>query len=106
MEQFQGGSPDGGNAIKEIMPSFIKPAPNSPSAGESPGSTKKTGGIALDSLEPVIVAGVSASAITSGSGSTAMTAHQQLTVSPNNPSPQNFAASQKGIDLLQVGDQL
>jgi len=101
MEQFAGGSPNGGDTMKE-MPSFIKPAPNSPSAGGSPGSIKKTGGIALDSLEPVIVAGVSASAITSGSGSTAMTGHQQL----NNPSPQNFAASQKGIDLLQVGDIL
>ncbi len=86
MENFQGNSsPDTGNSIKDL-PNFIKPGPNSPSAagGSPPGSSKK--GIALDSLEPVIVSGISSIA----GGSTGLS--NQIS-SPNNPSPQNFASS-------------
>ena len=63
MENFAGQ--DGGQAaaLKEI-PSFIKPAPtNSASTGgattSGAGAHMKKTGIALDSLEPVIVSGVS-----------------------------------------------
>lgn len=63
MENFAGQ--DGGQAaaLKEI-PSFIKPAPaNSASTGSGAasggGGPVKKAGIALDSLEPVIVSGVS-----------------------------------------------
>ena len=83
MENFQGNAPPD-NSIKDL-PNFIKPGPNSPSAGGSPpGSSKK--GIALDSLEPVIVSGISSIA----GNSTGLS--NQIS-SPNNPSPQNFASN-------------
>ena len=63
----------------------------------------KKSGMALDSLEPAIVSGVSSSSVLTAS-SIAITPGTGQGISPNNPSPQNFASSAKGIDLLQGGD--
>ena len=71
-------------AIGKQMPSFIKPAPPLPPTASATTIPKKIG-IALDSLEPVIMAGVSSSSHMGIAGATSP--------NPNIPSPQNFASS-------------
>ena len=87
------------NSLNKEIPSFIKPAPT----GTTQGQAKKNA-IALDSLEPVIVSGVSSAATGASSGALINTTGSPP--NPNNPSPQNFASSAKGMDLLQGGDIL
>lgn len=105
MEHFSSDGNSQAAALKNQMPSFIKPAPTTSASGATatspPAPPSKKTGIALDSLEPVIVSGVSSSAITSTA-----TPGTSQGINPNNPSPQNFASSAKGMDLLQGGDIL
>lgn len=90
-EQFAYAEP-----ISKEMPSFIKSGASAPASSQASGASSgvKKSPIALDSLEPVIVSGVSSTGPSStGNGTIA-----------NNPSPQNFGASNKGLDLLQGAD--
>ena len=69
MDLFTTDSNSQAAMLKNQMPSFIKPAPITSASGamanSPPAHPAKKTGIALDSLEPVIVSGVSSSAITS-----------------------------------------